>query len=344
MTESILSAGELDALRDAVDGDDVPETGGRRRTTGVGGVHFDGDGFPRFRFGEGPVGGTQREERLSYVFDRAARMLERRLADVFQKSVSATVTFLKVGRFAEFRDVFEVDVRELAMLGYKIAGMPGQGLLVVEPEIVEKIVEGLMGGGSPGSADDMPAPRGETRSVTPLDVRVCKRVMAGFLDDVGITWNPSDPLRMTVTAADSTGVVARVFSESTPVVSGLIELSLEDDLLGMIGLVLPRGVLDLLADPGNQESSKAVLGVPRGPFTQEITGFNLMFEVALTQKRITVRELLALSEGDVLHFSQRGKAVCTVQGVPKFTGVPGKKNGNKAIQIVDVLGRNDHAS
>ena len=343
MTEPILTAGELDALRDAVDGDGVPETTGRR-TTGVGGVHFDGDGLPRFRFGEGPVGGTQREERLSYVFDRAARMLERRLADVFQKSVAATVTFLKVSRFAEFRDVFEVDVRELAMLGYKIAGMPGQGLLVVEPEIVEKIVEGLMGGGQGASEDEAPSFRSEPRSVTPLDVRVCKRVMAGFLDDVGYTWNPNDPLRTTVTAADSTGVVARVFADSTPVVSGLIELSLENDLLGMVGLVLPRGVLDLLADPGNQERASSAVQIPEGPFSEQVSDFELLFEVALSKKRITVRAFLSHSEGDVLQLGSRGKAVCTVQGVPKFHGVPGKQNGNKAIQIVDVLGRNDHAT
>jgi len=343
MTEPILTAGELDALRDAVDGDDVPQGSGRR-TTGVGGVHFDGDGLPRFRFGEGPVGGTQREERLSYVFDRAARMLERRLADVFQKSVGATVTFLKVTRFAEFRDVFEVDVRELAMLGFKIAGLPGQGLLVVEPEIVEKIVEGLMGGGQANPDDEAPVLRTEPRSVTPLDVRVCKRVMAGFLDDVGYTWNPSDPLRTTVTASDSTGVVARVFAESTPVVSGLIELSLENDLLGMVGVVLPRGVLDLLADPGNQEESTTASSVPRGPFAGQVTDFELLFEVALGKKRISVREFLSLTEGDVLHLDGRGKATCTVQGVAKFTGVPGKQNGNKAIQIVDVLGRNDHAT
>lgn len=341
MTEPILSAGELDALRDAVDGDDVPVSGGRR-TTGVGGVHLDGDGLPRFRFGEGPVGGTQREERLSYVFDRSARMLERRLADVFQKSVTASVTFLKVSRFAEFRDVFEVDVRELAMLGYKIAGMPGQGLLVVEPEIVEKIVEGLMGGGTGEGDDEVPRAAAGPRSVTPLDVRVCKRVMAGFLDDVGVTWNPGDPLRMTVTSADSTGVVARSFPESTPVVAGLIELSVEDDLLGMIGLVLPRGVLDSLADPGNAEEVEGV-SVPDGPFAAQITEFSLMLEVALAKKRISVRDLLSLSEGDVLYFSAAGKAVCTVQGVPKFSGVPGKKNGNKAIQIVDGLGRSDHA-
>lgn len=342
MSEPILTANELDALRDAVDGDDVPEGG--RSPGGGGGVSFDGEGLPRFRFGEGPVGGTQREERLSYVFDRAARMLERRFADVFQTTVGATVTFLKVTRFAEFRDVFEVDVRELAMLGYKIPGMPGQGLLVVEPEIVEKIVEGLMGGTAAGPDDEVVATRMEPRTVTQLDVRVCKRVMAGFLDDVGYVWNPSEPLRPTVTSADSTGVVARVFSESTPVVSGLIELTVDENLLGMVGLVLPRGVLDLLADPGNQEGPPAQVMVPRGPFLDQVTDFDLNFEVCLAKKRISVRDLLSLTEGDVIHLERKSKALCTVQGVSKFMGIPGKKNGNKAIRIVDVLGRNDHAT
>lgn len=342
MSEPILTANELDALRDAVDGDGVPESDGGRRGTGVGGVHFDGDGLPRFRFGEGPVGGTQREERLSYVFERSARMLERRLADVFQRRVAGTTTYLKVTRFAEFRDVFEVDVRELAMLGFKIAGMPGQGLLVVEPEIVERIVEGLMGGGS--AAEDDYSPRNEPRAVTPLDVRVCKRVMGGFLDDVGVAWNPSDPMSVRVTAADSTGVVARVFSESTPVVAGLIELSIEDHLLGMVGLVLPRGVLDLITDPGNQKSPQKSEEIEVGPFGGHLKDFELHLEVAMTKMRVSVRQLLSLSEGDVLNIEGRTKAICTVQGVPKFTGVPGKKNGNKAIQIVDVLGRNDHGN
>lgn len=347
--DGILTTGELEALRSAVEQDTVPDAGvgggdvwaheddpgGVGERTGR--VLLDGEGLPRFRFGEGRIGGARREERLSYVFDRAARALERRLSDVLELAVTSSVTYLQVTRFSEFRETFEVDVRELAMLGFRIAGQPGQGLLALEPEIVERVVEGLMGGAEVGQRGRSGGGRRAFRSVTQLDLRVCQRVIVAFLEDLGQVWNPAEPLQTTVTGADTTGVVAKTYADSTPVVAGLIEIAIGTRLLGMIGVVMPRGAVDALADPAASDDHDDE-PVEHGPMARELEGFEVDVEVTVGHKRMSVRELLALGEGDVLYFEGGTKdAIGTVQGVPKFTGTPGRKNGNKAIRIAEVI-------
>jgi flagellar motor switch protein FliM len=344
MSDGILTSGELDALRAAVDGDDVPQDeGGRPARSGSRGtsVLIDGEGLPRFVFGEGRGGGTKSEERLSYIFDRAARALERRLSDVLETAISSSVTFLQVTRFDEFRETFELDVRELAMLGFTIAGVPGQGLLALEPEVVERVVEGLMGGAQMSQGGNKTSGRRAFREVSQLDLRVCTRVMKSFLDDLGELWNPADPLKSTITGADTKGVVARGYEDSTQVVAGLLEVVIGKRLLGMVGIVLPRSALDSMADPMAQVEAVGP-GDPDGSIAAELEGFEVDVQVMVGRKRMSVSEFLALSEGDIVFFEAgRQQAVGLVQGVPKFVGVPGRSNGNKAICIAEMI---DHAS
>ena len=329
--EAILSPDELEALRDAVEIDGFEEVGGTGDS-----VLMDGEGLPRFRFGEGRVGGAKREERLAFVFDGAARALERRLSDVLETGVRATITFLKVTRFSEFREAFEVDVRELAMLGFRVAGQPGHGLLALEPEVVERIVEGLMGGAT-NSLASRSSSRRNFRPTTQLDLRVCQRVVAAFLEDLGEVWNPAEPLQTQVTGADTAGVVAKVYEDSTPVVVGLIEVTIGRRLLGMVGVVMPRGAVDKLADPSSQEESGEAGDAAPGPLAAELPAFEVDVEVTVGSKKLSVGELLALSVGDILFLDSRQGAVGAVQGVPKFIGVPGRKNGHKAICVAEVI-------
>jgi len=344
MSDSILTAGELEALRAAVDHDVAPVDDGPKSYDDEGretkSVLLDGEGLPRFKFGEGRIGGARREGRLSFVFDKAARALERRLSDVLETAISSSVTFLQVTRFAEFRETFELDVRELAMLGFKIAGVPGQGLLALEPEVVERVVEGLMGGAVMSASGNKTSGRRAFREVTQLDLRVCQRIMSSFLEDMGDAWNPAEPLQATITGADTKGVVAKVYSDGTPVVAALLEVVLGSRLLGMIGIVLPRGAVDTLADPGASDQTVNESNMT-GALADEVEGFEVDVQVTVGRKRMSVADLLALGVGDVVFLEGgRQQAVGMVQGVPKFVGVPGRSNGNKAICIAEVI---DHA-
>jgi flagellar motor switch protein FliM len=334
MTDGILSTNELEALRDAVDSDGLPVDGEEDVDSSV---LDDGEGLPRHRFGEGRVVGARLEERLSYVFDRSARALETRLSDILEVTASTAITFLKVTRFSEFKDAFEVDSRELAMVGFRIAGLPGTGLIVLEPELVDRLVEALMGGAK--NPDPGGGRRGR-RSVTELDMRVLQRMIASFLDDVGHVWNSSEPLEITITAADTTGVIARSYGESVPVVVALLEASLGKRMVGMMGIVLPRGAVDVMADPSSAELRSGKHADGDGPMADLIPDFEVSVEVQLGTKRFSVRDLLALSAGDVFFLEGKKRAVAHVQGVPKLLGVPGSRNGNKALRIAEVLGRN----
>ena len=334
--DGILNSDELDALRAAVEQDVLPEDEGTES------VIFDGAELPRFRFGESRLGSHLREERLSSVFSKAAQSLCTRLSDILESPVSVAVTWLEETRFSHFLETFEVDARELAAMQFRVPGTGGTGLLTLEPEVVEKLVEGLMGG---AAMSDAPQSRRRThRPVTELDLRVSRRWVSGFLQDLGQAWNPDEPLAFPITAVDSNGAAARATSESSPVIAALLEIALGRRTIGMIGVVVPQGAADAMAATSSDAVSLQGREGP-APLAPAVPDFEVDVEVAIAQQRLSVRELLALSVGDVLFMDPRQSTTGYVQGVPKFIGVPGAHNGNKAVQIAQVIGRNsDHVA
>jgi flagellar motor switch protein FliM len=61
--------------------------------------------------------------------------------------------------------------------------------------------------------------------------------------------------------------------------------------------------------------------------------------VELGETRITLDDLINLSAGDtiILNRDCRSELSVKVEGIDKFTGMPGVQSGNKAIQITNIL-------
>jgi len=336
--DGILNSDELDALRAAVEQDVLPD----EQNGDSDSVILDGAELPRFRFGESRIGGLQREERLSSIFAKAGSALGTRLSDILEAPVSVSVTWLEETRFSHFAETFEVDARELAAMQFRVPGSASTGLVSLEPEVVEKLVEGLMGGAAMSGAPQ--GRRREMRSVTELDLRVSRRWVGGFLQDLGMAWNPGEPLAFPITSVDSNGASARAIPEGTPVIAALLEIALGRRTVGMVGVVLPQSAADAMATEGVDQVKEKQAEGP-APLRPAVPDFEVDVEVAIAQQRVSVRELLALSVGDVLFMDPRQMTTGYVQGVPKFTGIPGAHNGNKAVQIAQVIGRKtEHVS
>jgi flagellar motor switch protein FliM len=335
--DSILNSDELDALRAAVEQDVLPpedETGPARSDT----VILDGAELPRFRFGEGRVGAVQREERLSVVFDKAARALATRLSDILEAATDVSVTWLEETKFASFRETFEVDSRELANMEFRVPGVAGTGLVCLEPELVDKMVEGLMGG---AAMADAPRGRRMQRGMTELDLRVSRRWVTGFLQDLGVAWNAASPMDLSLVGMDVNGGSARAFGDSIPVVAGLFEIVVGRRTVGMLGVVMPNGAVDSMASTGAREINGDNVNPGPAPLLPMVPDFEVEIEIALGHKRVSVREILSLSVGDVIFLDGRQNTTGYVQGVPKFKCVPGASAGHKAVQISHLIGRMD---
>lgn len=328
MSESILSAHELDALRNAVD-------------EGMGSARAGADGpegLPRLKWGEGRAVSGGREDRLSWVMDRAALQLERRMSDLLERSSGVQITWLESTRFAAFKDTCELDGREVAILPFSLTGLGGRGLVTVDPELVERVVEGLMGGGTSA------ANNGTGRTLSGLDLRVTRRWVQRFLDDLGIAWNSQDPLRLAVGTTDGSAA-ARSYGDNTPVVAALFEVALEGKPAGLVGVVLPRAALDALGEEAGEptRAKSAATVIPNGPFVNAVPDCPVHVEVMIGRVRLRVRELLALNPGDTLWLDPPQTPTVLVQGVPKFQGTPGTRGERKAVLIDDLYEGDDHA-
>lgn len=328
MSESILSSHELDALRNAVD-----QGLGPGRGSGEG-----ADGVQKLRWGESRAVSGGREDRLSWVMDRAAQQLERRMSDLLERTASVQITWLESTRFAAFKDTCELDGREVAILPCSVVGIGGRGLVTVDPELVERVVEGLMGGGLPNAGH-----RG-ARTLSGLDLRVTRRWVQRFLDDLGVAWNHQEPMRVLLGTTDGTAA-ARSYGDNSPVVAALFEVSLDGKSAGLVGIVLPRSVMDALGEELGESARplSAPAVIPTGPFLSSLPDCPVKVDVVLGRVRLRVRELLALNPGDTLWLEPPQKPHVLVQGVPKFTGTPGTRGERKAVQIDDLFEGDDHA-
>jgi flagellar motor switch protein FliM len=321
VTESILSAHEIDALRNAVDAGQAP--GGRG----------EGGDLPRMKWGESRGAATGREDRLSFVLDRAAYTLERRMSDLLERAASVSITWLEITRFATFKETCELEGRELAIFPAVIPGVHGSALLTVEPDLAERVVEGLMGGSHGQEARE----RKGARILSGLDLRVTRRWVGRFAEDLGQCWNPQKPLPLQISGGEGL-VAARNYGDSTPVVAVLFEVSLDARPTGLVGVVLPRGALDFLGDDrGTGEPGETTTTIPAGPFLQHVPEFPVDVEVVLGRTTLTVRDLLALNPGDTLALDGRDPPQILVQGVPKLVGTAGTRGGRKAIRVAGLI-------
>jgi flagellar motor switch protein FliM len=327
MQDPILNADELAALRAAVDAGAPDELLGPASPN----VRTDGESLPRHRFGQRPRS-RQRADRFALVGQRAARAFEKRLADALAQSVDVRVSWLDETRFDAFRAAFELDVRDPVAMAFGVDGCPEPGIMVVEPELVEPVIETMMGGAALAGGPSRRAPR----PLTEFDLRLSRRWMTGLLDDLAFAWNPDQPLRLSAAALDGTGVAARSRDGKKEVLGVILEVSAGRRTVGMVGLVLPAAAGDGLGEPvpppADRERAALLPALPSCP---------VAVTVDLGSVRMTVRELLALAAGDVVSLDPASVAVARVEGVAKLAGVAGTSSGVRAFCVTEVPHRSE---
>ena len=332
--DRILNSEELDALREAVESDAIGgDTHGDPRS-----VILDGAELPTHRFGLRRRSGGRREEALSALFTKVGRALATRLSDILETPISVSVTWMEQTRFEGFREVFELDGRELASARFPAPGGGGGGLISVEPSLITRVVEGMMGGNKMAEA---PRGRRSFRPLSELDLRVSRRWVTGFLQDLALTWNPHDRRGLMVTALESSGAAGRSFPDSAEVIAALLEVSTPKATIGMLGIVVPEASAESLSAPEEEDEAIESVQIGPAPLRPAVPEFEVEVEVALARQRMSVRDFLGLSVGDVVFLEPRQVTTAYVQGVPKFVGVPGAHKGQKAIQISQLIGREE---
>jgi flagellar motor switch protein FliM len=320
MADQILSQEEIDALLSAMDSgeldveEDKPEVAVEVRPYDLTAQNI----MQRGQF-----------DALEEVYDKFVNLFQATLSNKFQRSVSVKVISRETVKFGEFIKAFSNPT------GFVIFGMEpliGSALLAFEPDLVFSLIDCMFGG--------VGKPMDKIREFTMIERRMLQKTANSFLKDLETAWEVAYPIRVSLRKMEtkpefvylvnpSDQLIIVVFSISTEFFSGNIHLG--------VPYLMLEPIKDKLSSNYLREKERA------SSFEAEIRSLLVRTEVELVaelgKNAYSIEDILNFKEGDVLRLNNgpKNNLVVTVERIPKYYAMPGVANGNKAVQITELI-------
>ncbi len=219
-------------------------------------------------------------------------------------------------------------------------GLEGQMCLEISPLIIYPIIDRLLGGGN----QELFIPQ---RPMTLIETRLINNVTTRGLAALSEAWLKIRELQFRVSATESNPQLVQIVPPNEVVVVIAFELKL-GNRAGTMNLCIPYNVIEPFMDhlssqnwfsaAKNQKSKDAEQTISRNlnRAPLEVTGM-------LAETTITVKELLALSRGDIVLTEKLGSSpvVICVGGEKKYLAHIGQYRGHRALKVLRPISDTD---
>lgn len=324
MAEQILSQVEVDALLKGLTNGDI-ETEPENQD-------MDYDEVKPYDFANQEKSYRGNMPTLEMINEKFSRAASGPIFNLLRKSVDVTPCGLKTIRYEEF-------IRSLHMPSslniFGLAPLRGNGLLVLDPNLVFLIIDSYFGG------DGRFHTRIEGRDFTNVEQGVIRKVVDVFFHELGEIWKAVHPVEFSAIRTEMNPQFVNITGHSDPVVVSSFEMEIESTR-NKFHYCIPYVALAPIRDKlhGTQ---KADFSGSDDKWSENLSEQFMNVPVELTGEvgtaSIKVSELLNLKQGDVIQLNSRIKTPLTVsiEGVPKLTASPGLIDNNYALKILSAI-------
>ena len=333
----VLDQNEVDALLAAVDSGEVEERSESLTIFTRNRKDLEGLEVRAYDF--------KRPERVSKDQMRALTTLHESFARTFGASLSA---FL--------RTIVEVKLSTCEQMTYSefIAGLPnptsfnllnaepleGQICFEISPLIIYPIIDRLLG----GTNAELFIPQ---RPLTVIETRLISKVIDRSMEALQEAWQGVKALQFSLDGTESNPQLVQIVPPNEVVVVVGLELKMASRA-GTMNLCIPYAVIEPLMDALSAQSwFSQQRGASPGEFARDIQGQldRAALEVTglLAETTITLRELLDLSEGDVIMTEKdvRDPVVVCVEGERKLLAEMGRHKDARALRVSRPINASD---
>jgi flagellar motor switch protein FliM len=265
---------------------------------------------------------------LDMANDRFATIFKTTLSAMVRKEIDIVAEPTDMIKFADFHSSLAVPT---SLHIFRIEGLVGQALLVLDTRLVFSLIECYFGG---KATEDVEM---EGREFTAIENRIMRKVVGASLEDLAAAWDRIHKVKMTYVRSEINPQFATIALPGDLVIVIRFKLDMEGTG-GLMTVCIPyatiepiRGKLQTTVE-GDQPKVDAGWKECLQARIQE-TGVGMVVELGIAH--ITAERLLGLRVGDVIQLEQdvTQDLVSKVEGVPKFKGRPGVVRGNQAIRI-----------
>ncbi len=302
-----LSGGQIDTESDIPDDDsDV--------------VAFDLANQDRIIRGRMPV--------LEIVNDRLARLCTNALTNVIRKRVELNPISIDMTKFGDFLRSLPVPT---SINIFKMEPLRGNAIIIVDARLVFALVENVFGGQGA-------QPKVEGREFTSIEQAVIDKVVRIILENMEESWRPVHDVKLELVRSEINPQFAAIVPPSDVVVVINFEVELENAIGSML-VCLPYATIEPIRSKLHASFQTERLEVDHtwvARLKDRLLETPVDFKIKMGDAQITANQLLKLEIGDVIVLDTDVEDLlpCTVAGVTKYWGIPGRVKYNKAFQII----------
>jgi flagellar motor switch protein FliM len=274
---------------------------------------------------------------VHFLHERYARNLSLNLSAYLR--TTADVVLLNVDQlsYAEFL----MSLPETTCINV-VSILPQGGMLGFElnPTLVFAVIEKLMGGSS-----ETPS---QNREITVLEQHLIEGFIQMSLRDLREAWQTIGETNFVLDRQETSPQLVQIVAPNEIVVVIVFEVKI-GHTSGMMNFCIPAIYLDPFAMELRQEN-RTDIRTRMSPedhrrLDEVLARAEAALAVDLAERRIPIRELLALKEGDILALGKpmSDSVVVKIAGIPKYRAAFGSRNGKKAAKILANLAEEDGA-
>ncbi|NLO17332.1 MAG: flagellar motor switch protein FliM [Arcobacter butzleri] len=217
---------------------------------------------------------------------------------------------------------------------------PLEGRMVIEcnPGISHRIIAELLGSGAVAATDNL------DRELTEIEIEVLDHFYKLLIKHLYKSWNEITTMNFKVESRDTNANAIQIISDHEIVLLVVLELTIDEESgflsicypINYIEPVLGKLVDKMFTESRNRKSSR------KKDITTLISGAEMKVEAIMAETKLSVAEILSLSEGDIITFNKNASSASTkiyINNKEKFFGVCGVSNNRKAVQLQSNIDR-----
>lgn len=208
----------------------------------------------------------------------------------------------------------------------------------INPTLVFAVIEKLMGGNS-----ETPS---QNREITVLEQNLVEGFIEMALADLREIWQTIGNTEFQLDRRETSPQLVQIVAPNEIVVVIVFEVKI-GNTSGMMNFCIPAIYLEPFAVEMRQESRTDIAERMTNEDFERLDEVLSLAEVRtsadIAQRRIPIRNLLELKEGDIIPLNSSASDPVTVRisGIAKYLASYGSRKGKKAVRIIDLISASD---
>jgi len=263
---------------------------------------------------------------LEMVNERFARAFRSSLFKMLRRGTEVSTTGIQMLKYSEYAYSLVVPT---SLNVVKIHPLKGNCLLVVDPKLVFMVVDNYFGGNGQSQ------PIFEGRDFAPTELRLIQKLMDMVFVDLKQAWTPVLEVELEYISSEVNPQFANIVSQNDVVVVTTFLVEIEG-VGGEFHIAMPYTMLEPIKDRLDtvlHKESKTTDRKWSNALRDEIEHTRVDISCALTNREISLKEVLELKPGDVIPVDLTSPATILAEGVPVLKGHYLHSKGHNAVKI-----------